>query len=268
MGVGMNGMVMPEVIDSHAHLTSERLAADAASIVGRAREAGVQAVITIGSGIADSEAAIRLAATLPDTYAVVGIHPHTADQANPAAFRRLRELAVEPGVVGIGETGLDFHYDYSPRDAQRSAFLEQIGIGRELDLPIVVHSRSADLEVAGILLKEGRGTRGVLHCFSGGADLLAAALDIGWYVSFAGMITFSRYADADLLRAVPLDRLLVETDSPYLAPVPHRGRRNEPAHVVHVARKAAEIRGDDVAELAAATAANTRALFRLEEARP
>lgn len=249
------------LIDSHAHLTDERLADDVAGVLARAGAAGVVGVITIGTTLPDSESAVALAAEHDMLRAAVGIHPHSADEATPAALGRLEELARDPAVVAIGETGLDYHYDNAPRDAQREAFAAHLDLGRRLDLPVVVHARDADDDVIALLREAGRGTRGVLHCFAGARPLLDAALELGWHVSFAGMITFPRYADADLLRAVPLDRLMVETDSPYLTPVPHRGRRNEPAHVVHVARRAAELRGEEVDSLAVATFRNTTAFY-------
>jgi TatD DNase family protein len=190
----------------------------------------------------------------------VGIHPHSASSADDAAFQRLEELASAPRVVGIGETGLDYFYDNAPRAAQRESFQRHLELARTRDLPVVVHSRDADDDLRAILREAGWG-RGVLHCFSGGRDLLDEALALGWHISFAGMITFPKWDAADLLLAVPLDRLLVETDSPYLAPVPHRGKRNEPAYVTLVARRAAELRGDDPEALMTATTANAVAFY-------
>jgi TatD DNase family protein len=253
-----------ETIDSHAHLTDERLAPEAAAVMERACAAGVSAVVTIGTGVEDAGAAVALAADLPGVYAGIGIHPHAADHATPDALSSLEQLARNPRVVAIGETGLDYFYDNAPRDAQRRAFVAQLDLGRRLGLPVIVHTRSADDDTTAVLREAGTGTIGVLHCFSGGAALMDAALDLGWYISFAGMITFPKYADADLVRRVPLDRILVETDSPYLAPVPKRGRRNEPAFVAHVARAGAAIRGEDAADFAAATVRNTRRLYRLD----
>ena len=177
----------------------------------------------------------------------------------------IRRLAAQPRVVAIGETGLDFHYDNSPRAAQRASFAAHLEMGRALDLPVVVHCREADDDLRELLREGGAGTRGLLHCFSSGRELLEDALKLGWYVSFAGMITFRRFAGENLVRAVPDDRILVETDSPYLAPVPHRGKTNEPAFVMHTARRAAEIRNQDPDWFAARCAANARELFRLPE---
>jgi TatD DNase family protein len=252
------------LIDSHAHLTDERLAGEAAAVVERARAAGVHRVVTIGTGVEGSRAAAALAAILPGVFAAVGIHPHTAHEATESALADIEALAREPDVVAVGETGLDYYYDNSPREAQHDSFLRHLDLGRRLGLPVIVHTRDADADTAAILRQAAGGTRGVLHCFTGGRALMETALDLGWYISFAGMITFPKYADADLVRAVPSDRILVETDSPYLAPLPFRGKRNEPAHVVHVAAAAAAMRGEDVEEFARATVRNTERLYGLD----
>ncbi|HEV2734587.1 MAG TPA: TatD family hydrolase, partial [Longimicrobiaceae bacterium] len=250
------------VIDSHAHLTDERLLPDLERVLERARAAGVEAVVTIGTHREDWARVAELAGRFPEVHAVAGVHPHTADDATDEAMAELRELALAGRIVGLGETGLDYFYDNAPREAQRAAFLSHLELARETGLPVVVHTRSADEDTADILA-DARGVTGVLHCFSGGRALLERALEAGWYVSFAGMITFKKYEDAELVRAVPADRILVETDSPYLAPVPFRGRTNEPGFVVHTARRAAEIRGEDPAVFAAAAVRNTRAFYRL-----
>jgi TatD DNase family protein len=249
------------LIESHAHLTDARLRDEADAAVARARAAGVEAIVTVASDAADSAAAVALAERIEHVYATVGIHPHAASTADEAAFDRVRALARSPRVVALGETGLDYHYDNSPREAQRTSFARHLELARELDLPVVVHCRDADDDLIALLAEAGQGTRGVLHCFAGGRALLEAGLAAGWYVSFAGLVTFRSYDAAELLRAVPLERILVETDSPYLAPVPYRGKRNEPAYVVETARRAAELRGEDFAEFAAATVRNTRALL-------
>lgn len=254
--------MLPTLVDSHAHLTDARLAGETGEILSRAREEGVSTVVTIASNIEDGERAVKLAGSFDAVFATVGIHPHEADSATPEALFRLRTLAAAPRVVGIGETGLDFHYDNAPRDAQFAAFRAQLGLASELDLPVVVHARSADEQIISIIRESGW-NRGILHCFSGGRELLDAVLGLGWYVSFAGMVSFPKWDGHELLRAVPLGRLLVETDSPYLSPVPFRGKRNEPARVRVVAERAAEIRGEAFATLAAATTANARAVFRL-----
>jgi TatD DNase family protein len=250
------------MIDSHAHLTDVRLSGEVEALIERAREQGLRAIVTIGTKLVDSREVVALAARHSFLRASVGIHPHSAGEASDEAFTELRELAAEPGVVAIGETGLDYYYDNSPRDVQQRSFERHLALASELDLPVVVHARDADEDVIGILRSAPAGLRGVLHCFSSGRKLLETGLDLGWYASFSGMITFSRYADVELLRLVPLDRLLVETDSPYLSPAPHRGRRNEPANVVHVARRAAELREEPFEVLAEATTRNALDLYR------
>lgn len=252
------------MIDSHAHLTDGRFAEDVQAVLGRAREAGLTAIVTIGTSLEDSRAAVALSASDPLLYATVGIHPHAAGEASPGSMDALRTLAAEPRVVAIGESGLDYHYDNAPRAVQRRVFEEQLQLAADLDLPVVVHAREADDDVISILRAAPAGTRGVLHCFSSGPDLLDTGLELGWYISFAGMISFARYGGAELLRRVPLDRLLVETDSPYLSPAPERGKRNEPARVQLVARAAAELRGEAVDLVAEATARNAREFYRLQ----
>ena len=254
------------MIDSHAHLTDDRFAGEEEAVLLRAREAGVEAVVSIGTTVADSRAAAALAERFPAVFASAGIHPHSADEATEEALAEVEALLALPRVVAVGETGLDYHYDHAPRQRQRDAFARHLEMGARLDLPVVVHAREADDDVAALLREAGRGTRGILHSFSSGPDLLETALDLDWHVSFSGMVTFSRWDAADLLRRVPLERLLVETDSPYLAPIPHRGKRNEPSFVPLVARRAAELRGEDPEAVAAATSRNARALFRLPAA--
>ncbi len=250
------------LIDSHCHLTDARLFPEVDAVVERARAAGVETLVTIGTHPDGSREAVALAERLPGVYATVGIHPHSADGATEEALAEVRELLRHPRVVGIGETGLDYHYDNSPRADQRRSFLRHLEMARETGLPVVVHTRSADDDTADILA-DAAGVTGVLHCFSSGRALLERALEAGWYASFSGLITFRKYEDADLVRMVPADRILVETDAPYLAPMPHRGKTNEPAYVTHTARRAAEMRGEDPEAFAAATVANTRAFYRL-----
>lgn len=252
------------MIDSHAHLTDERLRPEAEALVARARAAGVEAIVTIGTDLADSREAAALAARFPGVSAAVGIHPHQAGEARESDWEALRELAAQPGVVAVGETGLDYHYDHSPRDVQRTVFLRQLAWAAESGLPVVVHTRDADAEVTAILTDAGDEVTGVLHSFSGGTELLETALEIGWYVSFSGMVTFRNFAGAEHVRAVPADRIMVETDSPYLAPAPNRGKTNEPAWVAHVAARCAELRGELAAEFAARAAENSRRFYGLD----
>jgi len=251
------------LFDSHLHLTDARLLSDAEALVQRALEAGVEAMVSVGVGPDDAERAIALAERFPQVWATAGLHPHDAAQADDEAFARLEELLDRPRVVAVGEAGLDFHYDRSPRAAQREVFARQIGIALRRGLPLVVHAREADAEVAAMLSEAGPELRGVLHCFTGGRALLETALELGWYASFSGIVSFAGYADADLVRLVPEDRLLLETDAPYLTPVPHRGRRNEPAFVAEVALAVASHRDADPQALAAATTANARRFYGL-----
>ena len=250
------------LIDSHAHLTSSRFAGDVDGVARRAADAGLEAIVSIASDLDDAHAAIALTEQHPTIFATAGVHPHAAEKWDAGSPARLVELAQHDRVVAIGETGLDFYYDNAPAPVQIRSFMEQIEIARSLDLPVVVHSRSADAEMRACIVEAGW-ERGILHCFSGSRELLDTALDAGWYISFAGMITFPKWDLAELLRRVPLERLLVETDSPYLAPVPFRGKRNEPAHVTYTAVRAADIRGESAAVLATATTANARAVYRL-----
>lgn len=253
------------LFDSHCHLTDERLVGEVEAVVGRAREAGVDRMVTIGADPEDMEAAVALAARFDGVWASVGVHPHVADRATPEVFDRIVELAGRAKVVALGETGLDYYYDNAPREGQRRAFVRHLELGAELDLPVVVHTRSADEDTIAVLREAGRTVQGVLHCFTGGWELLETALDLGWYVSFSGVVTFKNFDGEAVVRAVPADRLLIETDSPYLAPVPMRGRRNEPAFVRHVAEGVARIRGESFEVVAARTSANAARFYRLPD---
>lgn len=252
------------LFDSHCHLTDERLVEEVDVVIDRAREHGVTRMVTIGADPDDFDRVCRLAAQYDGVWAAIGVHPHIADQASPEVFRRLMDLARSPGIVALGETGLDYYYDNAPREAQRAAFQRHLELAAELRLPVVVHSRSADEDTAAVLRDAASmGVRGVLHCFAGGAELLDAGLEAGWYISFSGIVSFRNYEGADLVRAVPDDRILIETDSPYLAPVPHRGKRNEPAFVRFVAEAVATIRGLSLEEVASLTTRNACTLYGL-----
>ena len=249
------------LIDAHAHLADERILPDVEGVVERARAAGVAGIVTIATDAADARTCLGLAERFAGVWSTAGIHPHAAGTASDAAFAVVRELIAHPKVVALGETGLDYHYDFSPREVQREAFARHLELARETGLPVIVHAREADDDLRALLREAGRGTVGVLHSFSSGRALLEEALTLGWYASFSGMITFKKFDGLDFVRMVPADRLMVETDTPYLAPVPHRGRTNEPAFVVHTARRAAEIRGEDADEFAARTLENTRRFY-------
>ncbi|MEX0890637.1 MAG: TatD family hydrolase [Gemmatimonadota bacterium] len=252
-----------ELFDSHCHLTDERFAGEVDAVLQRARQGGVAAMVTIASDAPDALAAAAVAEAHPDVWSSAGIHPHVAEGADVRGQDTVRELLTHPRVVAVGETGLDYHYDNSPREVQRALFEWHLEQAAETDCPVIVHSRDADQDTIAMLRAAGSGVRGVLHCFAGGVPLLDAALELDWWVSFAGLVSFKRYESADLVRAVPDARLLVETDSPYLAPVPHRGRRNEPLHVRHVVEAVAAHRGQEPAQVAALTTANARAFYRL-----
>jgi TatD DNase family protein len=256
------------LVDSHAHLDFEDYAADRDAVVARAAAAGVERIVAIGLWRAPGSFgnALALARERPATFAAtVGIHPHECARVPEADWAECESLARDPAVVGVGETGLDYHYDLSPREEQRRSFRRSIAIARSAGKPVVVHVREADADCAAILAEEGvPPAGGVIHCFTGDWRAARAYLDLGLHVSVAGVVTF-RNAEAirDAVARIPRDRLLVETDSPFLAPIPFRGKRNEPAHVVHVARKVAELWGTTLEEVATATTANVKRLFRL-----
>jgi TatD DNase family protein len=254
------------LIDSHCHLDDKRFADDLDAVLDRAAAAGVTRILTIGTGNGPPEIdrAVHLADRYPQIYASIGVHPHDANKVTPRTYEDLRALATHPKLLAFGEIGLDYHYDFSPRDVQQQVFRAQIRLARELQRPVVIHTREAGTDAIAALREEGGGdVRGVLHCFTGDAALARAGLDLGFYISLAGIITFQGAADLrETVRAVPLDRLLAETDSPFLAPVPYRGKRNEPAHVARVVAALAGIHQLDAGDLARRTTANFHALFR------
>ena len=256
----------PGYFDSHCHLTDAAFRDDREAVLVRAAERGVRGVVTIASDLADARAALDLARERPAVWCTAGIHPHAAGEAGPGDLDAIAALARdEERVVALGETGLDYHYDNAPRTVQRELFARHLELGAELGLPVVVHSREADADVAAALDAMPGRTLGVLHCFTGGPLAFERALARGWYVSFSGIASFRTFGAADLLREVPRERLLIETDAPYLAPVPYRGRRNEPAFVVDVARAVAEHLGADAEDVGRLTAANARRFYGLEE---
>jgi TatD DNase family protein len=256
------------LIDTHTHLDDPRYDGDREAVIERAREAGVEILVTIGCDLATSRAAVGLADRHEQIYAAVGVHPHEVKHIGDEWYGELRRLAAHRKVVAYGEIGLDYHYNQSPPHLQRDRFREQVGLARELGLPIVVHTREAARDTAAILKEERADTvGGVFHCFSGDAELAKDALDLGFYVSFSGVVTF-RNAEAlrNLVKTVPLDRLLIETDCPYLTPVPHRGRRNEPAYVALVAEALSQVLhggSRDMEEVARHTSANALRLFKI-----
>jgi TatD DNase family protein len=257
------------VIDSHCHLAGDEFTGDLMEVVGRAKESGLSgALVILGS---EDEAELQRARTVSSAWDGVrfsaGVHPHQAVQfaADPAAAARRTRAAIEaqPASRAVGEIGLDYHYDFSPRDVQQRVFREQIRLARTLRLPIVIHTREAEDDTFRILDEEGaRDIGGVFHCFTGDRDMAKRCLDIGFHVSLAGIVTFPRALELkEVAKMVPLDRLLVETDSPFLAPVPYRGKRNEPAYVARVAEVIAELRGSTTEEIGRVTQVNHERLF-------
>lgn len=252
------------LIDSHCHLDFPDFADQLADVVGRARERGVRRIITICTRVEKFDQVLAVTEQFEDVFCSVGTHPHNADEELHITAERLVELSAHPKVVAIGEAGLDYHYDKSARDAQKQSFLAHISAARATGLPLVIHARSADADMIDILVSETeKGSfPAVLHCFSSGAELAKVGVELGLYVSFSGIATFRNAQDIrDIAKNVPLDRILVETDAPYLAPVPHRGRTNEPSFVADTAASLAETLNLDVAELIEQTGANTFRLF-------
>lgn len=258
-------MSTPGFFDTHAHL--DAFGEELPLVLERARAAGVSHLITIGAsdGLPPNFTAVELARTHADVYATVGIHPHDARLVTPEVMDALEALARDPKVVAVGETGLDYFYQHSPREQQADVFRGFVDLARRVEKPLVIHTRDADPDTIEILRATDAGAvGGIIHCFTGGDALADAALDLGFFLSFSGVLTFR---NADPLRAIaaraPRDRVLVETDCPFLAPIPHRGKRNEPAYVVHTLAKLAELWGVSDAEARAITGANARRAFRL-----
>jgi len=261
---------MPAFLDSHAHLADPAFDADRDAAIARAREAGAEAVICIGESLAAADRARALAAANSEVvYWTAGVHPHDAVSFDEARDIPLIRTHLEAGAVAVGECGLDYHYDHSPRDQQRAAFGAQLALAAASGRPVVVHTREAEQDTGAMVAEAAdSGVRGVLHCYTGSAELARTALDAGWYISFSGIITFKKWTDQALLRLVPDDRLLVESDAPYLAPVPHRGRRNEPAWVAHTVECLARARDTSSERIGALVIANARRLFGLTTPSP
>jgi TatD DNase family protein len=251
------------LIDTHCHLADPAYASDRSEVLQRAWAAGVANIIVIGESRASAEAALALVDPEPRLVATAGIHPHHAAEWSTDVEAWLRGLLRSPRVVAVGETGLDFHYDHSPRADQRRAFEAQLALAAEYAKPAVIHARDADAEVAAIL-ETHPGVTAILHSFSSGMSLLRAGLVHRHYVSFSGMVTFKNWRLDEAIRETPLDRLLLETDGPYLAPVPHRGKRNEPGFVRHVAERIAAVRGLPVEKLIEETGRNAQRVFQLQ----
>jgi TatD DNase family protein len=254
----------PMLIDSHCHLNYKGLIEDQQNVLERARCAGVDLMLNIATRESEWDAVLATAANEPDVWATVGIHPHEADEHPHIDTAKLVERAAHPRVIGIGETGLDYYYDHSDRQRQQKSFRAHIAASRQTSLPLIVHTRDAEEDTLAILRDEmGKGAYpGVIHCFTASGAFADAALELGFYISISGIVTFKNAKDLQETAArLPLDRLLVETDSPFLAPVPHRGKPCEPAFVADTARFLATLRGESVEQLAEATSANFRTLF-------
>ena len=263
--------------DSHSHLESAKFEPDREQVIERARDAGVSRILTCGSDVATSIVAVELAASHAGLYAAAGIHGHEASSAadsrggsvddfhlDEEVFRQLGDLAAQPHVVALGEIGLDYHYDFSPRPVQRAVLARQLTLASELGLPVVLHNRESDQDMRDVVDAAPKGLRGVLHCFLADVDMARWALDRGLYIGVGGPITFKNIRHLPgIIKTIPLDRLVIETDSPYLAPHPKRGMRNEPAFVTHVAARLAQILALPVSELAERTTENASALLRI-----
>ncbi len=246
------------LVDSHCHLDDPKFDEDRQETIDRAQAAGVETMMAIGTGQGppDLEAGIRLAERYPFIYATVGVHPHDASKATDETFERLRELTAHPKVLAIGEIGFDYHYDFSPRDTQKAVFVRQLEIAAAAAKPIVIHTREAWDDTLAMLGEHWRGG-GIMHCFSGGEHEAEQALALGFHLSFGGVLTFPKAENVrSAARMTPAERLLIETDCPYLAPIPHRGKRNEPAFLTETVRRLAEVRGQSAEEIAAVTTAN------------
>ena len=254
------------LFDSHAHLDDEAFDADRDEVIARALSNGLAGMVNPGACMKSSAAALALAEQHAAIYAAVGIHPHDADSADEAAYEQLLQLSRHPKVVAIGEIGLDYHYDFSPRSVQQEVFVKQLALAKECDLPVILHDREAHGDILRLVKEAGRGVRGVFHCFSGSLEMAREVLKLGFYLSVGGTLTFKNAAKLpEVVKEVPFERLLLETDSPYLTPAPYRGRRNEPLHVRLVAEKVAELRGLSVEEVARQTTANTYRCFGIAQ---
>jgi TatD DNase family protein len=256
----------PPIIDSHAHLQFDEYTAELDNVLDRAREAGVAAIINIGTDLASSRAAIALADRFPQLYATVGLHPHEAATFTGETGSALADLARHPKVVAIGETGLDYYYQHSPREAQLTAFRAQLELAHVAGLPVVVHSRDAKEETLRLLAETAPGRKGVLHCFTGDLDMAERAIGMGFYISFSGIVTFKNAGPLrEVAKALPLESIIIETDCPFLTPTPHRGKRNEPAFVVRVAEQLAELKPSAAVNVVCSTTQrNTVSLFDLD----
>jgi TatD DNase family protein len=252
------------LVDSHAHIDDERFDGDRDQVIDRATAAGVSLILNIGADMPSSARSVALAEAYPGIYAAVGMHPHDAKEMQETDYAQLERWSAHPRVVAIGEIGLDYHYELSPRPVQKEVFLRQLDLARKTGKPFIVHEREAHADTLDIIRTAARGMEGVFHCFSGSVETAREYLNMGFYISVAGPVTFPKSAKTkEVALYVPLDRLLVETDSPYLTPHPFRGKRNEPAYVRLVAEQIAGLRKISFEELAEATSQNARRLFSI-----
>lgn len=253
------------LFDTHAHLDDEMFNEDRDEMIRRARQAGVVLIVNVGYSLASSRDSISLADRYDMIYAAVGIHPHDAAEAGPGYLEELEEMASHPRVVAIGEIGLDYYRDLSPRPVQRRVFSEQMALAKKLEKPIIIHDRDAHGDMMDILRREKLGPAGgVMHCYSGSWEMARECLSMGFYISIAGPVTYTNAARLkDVAARVPRDRLLIETDAPYLTPAPYRGKRNEPAHVLYTAEEIARLREMEIEDLGKMCAENGRRLFRI-----
>ncbi|QOR34500.1 TatD family hydrolase [Clostridium sp. 'deep sea'] len=254
------------LIDTHLHLNDKRFQGDVREVIERAQGAGIKHMINVGSDVFSSKLAVKQANDYCGVYAAVGIHPHSASSSNDETLTELIELLPNKKVVAWGEIGLDYHYDFSPRSKQRESFITQLDIAEMYKYPVIIHNRESHEDMIKILNSRQKPITGVMHCFSGSVEMAKQILDLGMYISLAGPLTFKNARKLpDVVKFVPLDRLLIETDSPYLAPVPYRGKRNEPVYVLEVAKKIAQIKGIELDAVASNTTENAYKLFRLDE---
>ena len=255
------------LVDTHTHLGMPQFNEDRNQVIQRAIETGVELIFAVGTDMRDCRKAIEIARRSERVFAIIGIHPHHAKDVTEATYSHLRTFSNDAKVKAIGEIGLDFYRNLSPREIQMMRFREQIRLAKEVGLPIVVHARDAHKEVIGILREEGiQGTGGVMHCFSGDYDMAKSCMDLGLFISIPGTITYKGNSELrEVVKKVPLDRILVETDCPFLSPMPFRGKRNEPAYVKITASKLAEVKGLSLDEVARITSRNAKTVFRLDE---
>jgi TatD DNase family protein len=252
------------LIDSHAHL---EIIESISEVIDRASKNGVESVVAVSSDLDSSRRTIEISNSFHSVYSAVGIHPHEASSFSESALAQLANFVSEKRVRAIGETGLDYHYSHSNRESQIMSFTNQIGLSIQSDLPLIIHIREAFSDVLNILRRpDFSNARGVIHCFTGDYETAKWFIDLGFFISFSGIVTFKNAENVrDAAKRIPLDRMLIETDSPYLAPVPFRGKRNEPAYVIHVAQKIAELRGTSYEKIAEITTINAKELFRLDD---